>query len=751
MSNRVKQKPGKKNVVGAALIRSKIREKHARRAESKAFAEAERQDRLKYMEISTTEQNSLDDFLAQATLANRDFTAVKETKVMVIDSNGVTEITPGDGPSGVHSGPDAEKRKQLVQLLKEGGFRHIPIPKRPQWIPGETTKEELEVQENKSFLEWRRGIALMEEENSGLQVTPFEKNLQFWRQLWRVAERSDLVIQVVDSRNPLLFRCKDLEEWVKTLPGNKGNFLLLNKADFLTKELREKWAAYFQKEGIQFAFFSAKHEQSLIDEGIVNDDEREGDENDMSQLRTRRQLVKIFRYLLKGLGNYGSKDHVPTIGTVGYPNVGKSSVINVLCNSSNKDHNAQRVSVSATPGHTKHFQTLMVWNDEEDVKNKLPALVLCDCPGLVFPCFVGSKAEMLCFGILPIDEIRGRDWVRAIELVCDHVPKQQFEEVYAISLGSAWYGDSLLNILMSVTSGGKTHSTYSRAAKLIETYCMAKGLWAGGGSGARMDEGKAARIILKDTVSGKLVWCEQPPDVNGKLGNQSGKLSASAASSSSKSKTAKGSKQKDEGSVFHIFTPSVKDKNAKSSFIQGDGDDEEDKEEDNEEQEEDHDDNDDEDEEEENMESTEDDEHDQEEDEEQQQDDEESDELDQNQNQDQEEGNHDSKEEEEDLENQTEKKEEDQSKSQEKEIDADILDMLDFDESVPIAGISAGGKSVGASIGPNAGKSKRLLKHGRKHRKARDVEPYAVRPILGAVTVGVHGSKGFTRKQGPGT
>ena len=29
---------------------------------------------------------------------------------------------------------------------------------------------------------------------------------EFWRQLWRVIERSDLVIQIVDSRNPLLFR-----------------------------------------------------------------------------------------------------------------------------------------------------------------------------------------------------------------------------------------------------------------------------------------------------------------------------------------------------------------------------------------------------------------------------------------------------------------------------------------------------------------------------------------------------------------
>lgn len=33
-------------------------------------------------------------------------------------------------------------------------------------------------------------------------------------------------------------------------------------------------------------------------------------------------------------------------------------------------------------------------------------LMLCDCPGLVFPTFVTSKAEMICSGILSIDQMR---------------------------------------------------------------------------------------------------------------------------------------------------------------------------------------------------------------------------------------------------------------------------------------------------------------------------------------------------------
>jgi hypothetical protein len=75
------------------------------------------------------------------------------------------------------------------------------------------------------------------EEQENALLTPFEKNLEVWRQLWRVVERSgtlslcdfpsslmallifcaDIVIQIVDARNPLLFYCRDLEEYAAVL------------------------------------------------------------------------------------------------------------------------------------------------------------------------------------------------------------------------------------------------------------------------------------------------------------------------------------------------------------------------------------------------------------------------------------------------------------------------------------------------------------------------------------------------------
>src|SRR5882757_7347291 len=106
----------------------------------------------------------------------------------------------------------------------------------------------------------------LQEEDKFL-LTPFERNLEVWRQLWRVLERSHLVVQIVDARNPLGFRCEDLERYIREIegpegekgsgPGRRKPLLLVNKADLLTREQRRIWAAYFEKEGIKFAFYSA--------------------------------------------------------------------------------------------------------------------------------------------------------------------------------------------------------------------------------------------------------------------------------------------------------------------------------------------------------------------------------------------------------------------------------------------------------------------------------------------------------------
>ena len=156
--------------------------------------------------------------------------------------------------------------------------------------------------------------------------------------------------------------------------------------------------------------------------------------------------------------------------------MGKSSTINALCG-------AKKVSVSVTPGKTKHFQTIHL-SDQ---------VMLCDCPGLVFPNFAATKAELVCNGILPIDQLR--EYTGPAGLVASRVPKAFLEAVYGIKIK-----------MRPLEEGGSGIPT---AEELLNAYACARSFWTTGHGTA--DESRAARLILKDYVSGKLVYCEPPP------------------------------------------------------------------------------------------------------------------------------------------------------------------------------------------------------------------------------------------------
>lgn len=55
---------------------------------------------------------------------------------------------------------------------------------------------------------------------------------------------SDVVVQIVDGRSPLTFRCDDVAAYVNEVDAAKKNLLLINKADMLTKNQRALWAKY---------------------------------------------------------------------------------------------------------------------------------------------------------------------------------------------------------------------------------------------------------------------------------------------------------------------------------------------------------------------------------------------------------------------------------------------------------------------------------------------------------------------------
>jgi large subunit GTPase 1 len=218
---------------------------------------------------SVTEQAALDEFLSTAELAGTDFTAEKMNNVKIIH-------TDQKNPYLLSA---AEERAAVGK--QKAHKDRLTVPRRPHW-DSTTTPEQLDRMERDSLLEWRRGLAELQE-NNDLLMTPFERNLEVWRQLWRVIERSDLVVQIVDARNPLLFRSEDLERYVKDVDPRKENLLLVNKADMLTLEQRKAWADHFQEAGISYKFFSASLAKELNEARDLEEELEEADEDENQQ------------------------------------------------------------------------------------------------------------------------------------------------------------------------------------------------------------------------------------------------------------------------------------------------------------------------------------------------------------------------------------------------------------------------------------------------------------------------------------
>ncbi|KAF5842692.1 hypothetical protein DUNSADRAFT_5768 [Dunaliella salina] len=447
---------------------------------------------------SVLDRNDLDEFMAMADMAGRDFTAERSNVIVV--STGAVEALSDERA--------AEERAEA-----EARHAHtLRLPRRPAWSQ-ETTPEQLEEQERSMFLNWRRSLAKLEEEEK-LVMTPFEKNLEVWRQLWRVLERSDIVVQVVDARDPLLYRSTDLEDYARDLHASKASLVLLNKADLLPVEVREAWADYFDRAGLQYAFFSAtaailEHatlrgvvclpgRQQPCSSGSTNRERQQPSwyrccvfsaeaaamqqrqykppeaaaKDDSEMLRATRtaildedELLELFesraRQAIQSAGPDDPRAKEPNrrfmIGLVGYPNVGKSSTINAIVGS-------KKTAVAPTPGKTKHFQTLMV----------SPTVCLCDCPGLVLPKFAKSRAEMVAAGVIPIDkltDIRG-----PVEVVASRCGRKQVEHVYGLALPQP--------------APHLPRDTPPTASQLL---------------------GRAGRQLLKDYTAGKLVHCLMPP------------------------------------------------------------------------------------------------------------------------------------------------------------------------------------------------------------------------------------------------
>jgi ribosome biogenesis GTPase A len=186
---------------------------------------------------------------------------------------------------------------------------------------------------------------------------------------------------------------------------SKPFVIVLNKCDLVSEELQVKWKLWFQtlfprtfvtlfcqyNDGNpqQYADNSSSllHaiRNALVEDSGCNEDLKElYSQLSFEATRTNQdETLKIEPEI------QGKRSPFVSIGLVGLPNAGKSSFINCLCKK-------VLVSVSKTPGHTKHFQTIFL--------NRFTRLI--DCPGLVFPVYNLPYPVQVLSGQINIAQVR---------------------------------------------------------------------------------------------------------------------------------------------------------------------------------------------------------------------------------------------------------------------------------------------------------------------------------------------------------
>ena len=131
----------------------------------------------------------------------------------------------------------------------------VGMPLRPAWSAGEAASAQ-DARERAAFREWEEGVHARFADS---ELSPFEHNVEVWRQLWRVLERCDVLCIIADARNPLLHIPAALyahladERQVRTV-------IVLTKVDLVSEAHLASWTAELRRRFAKahLATFSSK-------------------------------------------------------------------------------------------------------------------------------------------------------------------------------------------------------------------------------------------------------------------------------------------------------------------------------------------------------------------------------------------------------------------------------------------------------------------------------------------------------------
>lgn len=260
---------------------------------------------------------------------------------------------------------------------------------------------------------------------------------RIWNELYKVVDSSDVLLQVLDARDPIGTRSKYIEEFLKKEKSHKHLFFILNKVDLVPTWVTQRWVAILSAEYPTIAFHAS-----------------------LTHPFGKGSLIN----LLRQIGKLHIDKKQISVGLIGYPNVGKSSVINTL-------RSKKVCNVAPIAGETKVWQYITL----------MKKIFLIDCPGVVYPS-AETDTEKVLKGVVRIENVNNpEDYV---ETVLKRVRTEYLKKNYKIE---KW--TSHIDFLEQMAQ---------KTGKLLK--------------GGEADITIVARMVLNDFQRGKLPYYVAPED-----------------------------------------------------------------------------------------------------------------------------------------------------------------------------------------------------------------------------------------------
>ncbi|KAF7651383.1 hypothetical protein LDENG_00111610 [Lucifuga dentata] len=208
---------------------------------------------------------------------------------------------------------------------------------------------------------------------------------RIWGELYKVLDSSDVIIQVLDARDPMGTRSKSIETYLKKEKPWKHLIFVLNKCDLIPAWVTKCWVAVLSQEYPTLAFHAS-----------------------LTNSFGKGSLIQ----LLRQFGKLHTDKKQISVGFIGYPNVGKSSIINTL-------RSKKVCNVAPLAGETKVWQYITL----------MRRIFLIDCPGVVYPS-EDSESDIVLKGVVQVEKIKNPE--EHIGAVLERAKPEYIQKTYRI-------------------------------------------------------------------------------------------------------------------------------------------------------------------------------------------------------------------------------------------------------------------------------------------------------------------------------